>query len=99
MAFVGCIGVSIGSKWLLYLVCVDVSRFFHMIFQYLGFLFLLLIVQSATGIMGFLHDSLARERVKHSLYSTISRTYAMENGPENSFKITWDYMQRTVCYS
>jgi len=82
IAFVGCIGTSIGSKWLIYL--------------YLGFLCLLVVVQSTTGVMGFLHDSLARERVKQSLVSTINRTYAVQNGPEGAFKLTWDYMQRTL---
>lgn len=46
--------------------------------------------------MGFLHDGLARERVKHSLYSTINRTYAVDAGPERNFRVTWDNLQKTV---
>jgi high-affinity nickel permease len=84
ISFVGCIGTSISSKWLLYL--------------YLAFLCLLVIIQSTTGVMGFLHDGLARERVKQSLYSTINRTYAVDVGPEGTFRITWDYMQKTVSF-
>ncbi|KAI6177031.1 Tetraspanin [Aphelenchoides bicaudatus] len=83
ISFVGCIGTSIGSKWLLYL--------------YLAFLSLLLVVQSTTGVMGFLHDSLARERVKFSLYSTINRTLPIEVGPSKTFQVTWDYMWLKCC--
>ncbi|KAI6235656.1 Tetraspanin [Aphelenchoides besseyi] len=82
MAFIGCIGASIGSKWLLYL--------------YTTFLALLVLVQITTGAMGFLHDDLARERVKQSLYSTINRTHPVPTGPQSRFGVTWDYMQKTL---
>ncbi|KAI6187870.1 Tetraspanin [Aphelenchoides besseyi] len=82
MAFIGCIGASIGSKWLLYL--------------YTTFLALLILVQTTTGAMGFLHDDLARERVKQSLYSTINRTHPVPTGPQSRFGVTWDYMQKTL---
>ncbi|KAI6241552.1 Tetraspanin [Aphelenchoides fujianensis] len=82
MGFVGCIGASLGSKWLLYL--------------YMVFLSLLVLVQLTTGVMGFIHNDVARQRTRHSLFNTINRTLAVQSGPQATFRITWDYMQKTL---
>ncbi|CAD5222605.1 unnamed protein product [Bursaphelenchus xylophilus] len=82
VALIGYVGASLTSKWLLSV--------------YIGFVVVLFLVQMMTGIIGFLHNELARERVKHSLYSTINRTFVTDYGPESNFRLTWDYMQETL---
>ncbi|CAD5217469.1 unnamed protein product [Bursaphelenchus okinawaensis] len=82
VALIGYVGASLASKWL--------------ISVYILFVVILFLVQVVTLVVGFLHLDLARERIRHSLYSTINRTFVTDYGPESSFRLTWDYMQETL---